>query len=136
MKRILPFMQSPKFPDVFTVLMMNIDKCVNEPHHHEPILEASKDHLGDQVIVEAQRVACSQKEIYHTLHDVVETNVVDSAGSFISEIWLEQHFRATRNVRRDSDNVFVWENILDLHRGWSQCRQLLLKRPLEHGRAT
>ena len=32
------------------VLMMSIDKCVNEAHHHDPIPEASQEHLGDQVM--------------------------------------------------------------------------------------
>ena len=32
-----------------------------------------------------------------------------SAGFFIGEIWLEEHFRATGNVRNDSDDVSVKE---------------------------
>ena len=56
MKRILPFMQSPKFPGfsiiraASAVLMMSINKSVNEAHHHDPVLEASQEHLGDQVM--------------------------------------------------------------------------------------
>ena len=52
MKRLLPFMQSRKISrilDASTVLMMSINKRVNEAHH-DPILEASKEHLGDQVM--------------------------------------------------------------------------------------
>ena len=52
MKRILPLMQSPKFPGLtmlLAVLMMSINKCVNEAHHHDPILEASQEHLGDSL---------------------------------------------------------------------------------------
>ena len=45
------------------------------------------------------------------LHVALERSVVEPAG----EIWLEQHFRASRNVRRDSDDDSVWENVLDLH---------------------
>ena len=33
-----------------SVLMMGINKCVNEAHHHDSILEASQEHLGDQVM--------------------------------------------------------------------------------------
>ena len=36
--------------DASTVLMMGINKCVNEARHHDPILEASQKHLGDQVM--------------------------------------------------------------------------------------
>ena len=36
--------------DTSTVLMMGIDKCVNKAHHHDSILEASQEHLGDQVM--------------------------------------------------------------------------------------
>ena len=46
-------MQSPNFPGLFdasAVLMMSIDKCVDEAHHHDPTPEASQEHLGDQVM--------------------------------------------------------------------------------------
>ena len=33
-----------------SVLMMSINERVNEAHHHDPILEASQEHLGDQVM--------------------------------------------------------------------------------------
>ena len=36
--------------DALTVLMMSIEQRVNEAHHHDPILEASQEHLGDQVM--------------------------------------------------------------------------------------
>ena len=36
---------------------------------------------------------------------------MDSAGLFTGESRLEQHFRATGNVRNDSDDVSVWENV-------------------------
>ena len=36
--------------EVSTALVMGIDKCVKEAHHHDPILEASQEHMGDQVI--------------------------------------------------------------------------------------
>ena len=40
----------PRILDTSTVLMMGIHKRVNEAHHHDPILEASQEHLGDQVM--------------------------------------------------------------------------------------
>ena len=36
--------------DVSAVLMMSINEGVNEAHHHDPILEASQEHQGDQVM--------------------------------------------------------------------------------------
>ena len=36
--------------DASAVLMMSIHKRVNEAHHHDPILEASQEHLGDHVM--------------------------------------------------------------------------------------
>ena len=36
--------------DASAVLMMSIDKGVNEAHYHEHKLEASQEHLGDQVM--------------------------------------------------------------------------------------
>ena len=42
--------QIPGILDASTVLMMGIHKCVNDAHHHNPILEASQEHLGDQVM--------------------------------------------------------------------------------------
>ena len=53
MKRIRPFMQSPHFSrilDASAVLMMSINKSVNEAHYYDPILEASQEHLGDKVM--------------------------------------------------------------------------------------
>ena len=53
MKRILPFYTITKVSrilDASTVLMMGINKRVNEPHRHDPILEASQEYLGDQVM--------------------------------------------------------------------------------------
>ena len=32
-----------------------------------------------------------------------------TSTAFTTEIWLEQHFRATGNVRSDTDDVSVWE---------------------------
>ena len=37
--------------DASTVLMTGVNKCVIEAHHHDPILEASQEHLGDQVML-------------------------------------------------------------------------------------
>ena len=43
-------------PRIFRILhasavwMMSINKCVNEAHHHDLMLEASKTHLGDKVM--------------------------------------------------------------------------------------
>ena len=34
--------------DASAVLMMSINERANEAHHHDPILEASQEHLGDQ----------------------------------------------------------------------------------------
>ena len=49
-----PFMQSPnkvsRIFDASTVSMMSINKRVNTAHHHDPILEASQEHLGDKVM--------------------------------------------------------------------------------------
>ena len=36
--------------DESTVLMMGINKCVNEAHHHDPILEASQEPMNDEVM--------------------------------------------------------------------------------------
>ena len=32
------------------MLMMSIHKRVNEAHHHDPLLEASQEHLRDQIM--------------------------------------------------------------------------------------
>ena len=40
----------PRILDTSTVLMMGIDTCVNKAHHHDSILEALQEHLGDQVM--------------------------------------------------------------------------------------
>ena len=48
-----PFHAITKVPRILhasTVLMMSIHKRVNEAHHHDPTLEASQEHLGDQVM--------------------------------------------------------------------------------------
>ena len=48
-----PFHAIPKFSrilNVSAVLTMSINKGVNEAHHHDPILEASQEHLSDQVM--------------------------------------------------------------------------------------
>ena len=53
MKRILPFYtitKDSRILDASTVLMMGINKRVNEPHRQDPILEASQEYLGDQVM--------------------------------------------------------------------------------------
>ena len=53
MKQILPFMPITKIRgiiDASTVLMMSTHTRVNEAHHHDPILEASQEHMGDQVM--------------------------------------------------------------------------------------
>ena len=51
-KRILPFMQSAKFLDsqYFGGVVYGYKQGVNEAHYHDPILEASQEHLGDQVM--------------------------------------------------------------------------------------
>ena len=36
--------------EALTVLVMGMNKGVNESHHHDPILKASQEHLGDQVM--------------------------------------------------------------------------------------
>ena len=57
--------------DTSTVQMMSIYKCVNEAHHHDRILEASKEHLSDQVMEkmvsswEAQYPVLKKIETYH-----------------------------------------------------------------------
>ena len=46
-------MQSQKKSRIFNisaVVIMGVDKGVNEAHHNEPILETSKENLGDQVM--------------------------------------------------------------------------------------
>ena len=48
-----PFHAFPKVSrilDASAVLMMSINNGVNEAHYHDPTLEASQDHLGDQVM--------------------------------------------------------------------------------------
>ena len=40
----------PRILDASTVLMMSIHKCVKEAHHHDPMLQASQEHMGDQVM--------------------------------------------------------------------------------------
>ena len=48
-----PFHVIPKISrilNVSAVLMMSINKGVNEAHYHDPILEALEEHLGDQVM--------------------------------------------------------------------------------------
>ena len=44
-----PFQAVPKISSS-AVLMMSINKGVNETHYHESILEPSEEHLGDQVM--------------------------------------------------------------------------------------
>ena len=65
--------------DASTVLMMGVNNRVNEAHHHDPILEASQEHLGDQVM---EKIASSWKHSslstkrspqYHT-HEGVRCN--------------------------------------------------------------
>ena len=52
MKRILPFMQSPKCPglEALAVLMMGTNKGVKEAHYHDSMLKNSQEHSGDQVM--------------------------------------------------------------------------------------
>ena len=38
----------PRILDVSTVLVMGTHKCVSEADHHDPILETSKERLGDR----------------------------------------------------------------------------------------
>ena len=40
----------PRILDTSTVLMMRIHKRVNEAHHHDPMLKASQEHSGVQVM--------------------------------------------------------------------------------------
>ena len=40
----------PRIVDTSTVLVMGINKGVNEAHYRDAILEASPEHLGDQVV--------------------------------------------------------------------------------------
>ena len=44
-----------------------------------------------------------------TLHVALERIVVDSNGSFTSEILLEQHFHVKETFSADNDDVSVWE---------------------------
>ena len=84
-------------------------------------------------------LACNLADVNVSLHDVVERSVVEPAGFFTNETWLDKHFHATETFGAINDDVSVWEVVLDLHRGWSHRRQLLrhvLKNPLEHGRST
>ena len=48
-----PFHAIPKISrilDASAVLMLNLNKGVNEAHYHDSILKASQEHLGDQVV--------------------------------------------------------------------------------------
>ena len=50
-----PFHAIPKVSrilDASTVLMMSMNKGINAAHHYYPILEASQESLGDQVLEE------------------------------------------------------------------------------------
>ena len=38
-------------------------------------------------------------------------SVVESAGSSINEVWLEQYFRAVETFSANSGDVSVWENV-------------------------
>ena len=38
----------PRILDTSTVMILGIDKRVNKAHHHDSILEASQEHLGDR----------------------------------------------------------------------------------------
>ena len=44
-----------------------------------------------------------------TLHDVAERNVVESAGFFTNDTWLEYHFHPSDTFGPNSDDVCVWE---------------------------
>ena len=48
------------------------------------------------------------------LHVALERSVVDSTGTFTSEIWLEKYFHVKEKFSVDSDDVSVWENVLNL----------------------
>ena len=53
MKRIPSFMKSPKVSRIFdasAVLVMGINKGVNEAHHLNPTLKVSQEHPVDQVV--------------------------------------------------------------------------------------
>ena len=45
------------------------------------------------------------------LHEAAEGSVVESAGFFNGETWLEQHFHAMETFSADSDEVSVRENV-------------------------
>ena len=52
-KRILPFMQSPKFPELsksLAVLMMGKNKGIKETQYHNSILKALYEDSSDQVV--------------------------------------------------------------------------------------
>ena len=40
----------PRISDISTVLMMGINKCINEAHYRDAIVEASQKNLGDEVM--------------------------------------------------------------------------------------
>ena len=52
-----------------TTVLMGIHKGVNEAHHHDPILKASQEHLGDQVMEKMvsqwkhSSMSCHQKDL-------------------------------------------------------------------------
>ena len=53
MNRILPFVQSPrvcKILNASAVLIVSVNKSVNEAHCYDPMLETSKEHPADQVM--------------------------------------------------------------------------------------
>ena len=68
-------------------------------HVHENLLE-------QVVLLDNTTLAYSLADVNVTLHDVVERRVVDSAGFFANDTWLEKHSR-NGNVRGDSDDVSV-----------------------------
>ena len=78
---------------------------------------------GDNAV---NSLSCSQKSLgtwschvmaRHGVHFIADVNVAlnvaldRSVVEPTGEIWLEQHFRASRNVRRDSDDVSDWEHV-------------------------
>ena len=63
--------------------------------------------------------------VHVTLHVALERSVVESAGFFANDTWMEKHFRSTETFGPIKDDVSVWELVglilLDFRRRFELC---------------
>ena len=62
---------------------------------------AGEDDVGVEVL----------SDIHITLHDGLESAIVDAGSLLSNEGWLEKHFWASESLVADNDHVAVWEFI-------------------------